>query len=164
MIRIASTVATLALALGCAGGGGSDTAKVPRGLENRPPEAEWNQERVTAIAVEFSEKARALRATFHQEPTSTLGSGQAHSYYQVKQLIRRIDREAKHLSKLLLEGKGRTETLPVYANLLVIVRDAQEAARRTFASDDVWNAAGSAGDALRRLGPYYGPRLVTPGA
>jgi len=119
--------------------------------------ANWNQERVTAIAKEAAEKTRGLYDVFYKQPPANIGSAQARSYYELKQSVRRIRREAGHLATELESGNGREETQSIYDNLAQMVERATEEARRTFTSDDLLAAAVSAGDALRRLAPYYDP-------
>lgn len=122
--------------------------------------ANWNQERVTKLAAVLKERTAALYDTFYKEPVPTIGTAQARSYYRVKELVRRIRREARQLSDQLDKGAGREETLPIYENLMTMVRDAQEEARRTFTSDTILNSAASAGDALRQISPYYDPEAL----
>ena len=121
--------------------------------------ANWNQERVTAIAKEAAEKTSHLYDVFYKQPPATLGSAQSRSYYELKQLVRRIRRESGHLASELESGKSREETQAVYDNLALTVNRATEEARRTFTSDDLLAASTSAGDAIRRLGPYYDPKV-----
>ena len=127
------------------------SAPSPSGAER----ADWDQERVTAIAGELAEAASGVKDAVRKEPVSTIGSGQAGSYYRLVQLTRRIKTEARHLAAQLEAGKGYDETLPVYEALMVWIRDAREDARRTFLSNFVMEKVAVANDALRRLTPYY---------
>ena len=119
--------------------------------------AEWDQERVTALGTELATACDALYETFSKEPVSTIGSGQSKDYHRLRQVVRRIKREAKHLSSALSNGEGYDQTLPIYENLMVMVRDAREVAKRTFTSNFVTEKAAAAGDVLRRIAPYYDP-------
>lgn len=132
----------LALAVSIPGAGSAELAK-------------WDQARVTATATEFAEAAQGVQDAFYKEPSQNIGSGQARSYYRLKQLVRRIKTEARHLAAQLEEGKGFDETLPVYENLMQLIADAREDARRTFTSNFVLDKVAVANDALRRLTPYY---------
>jgi hypothetical protein len=123
--------------------------------------ATWNQDRVTAIAREAAEKTSKLYDVFYQQPPATIGSAQARSYYELKQSIRRVRREAGYLASELEAGKGQEETSPIYSNLAELVNRSTEEARRTFTSDDLLGAAISAGDAMRRLAPYYDPKAAS---
>ena len=123
--------------------------------------ANWNQERVTAIAKEAAEKTSRLYDVFYKQPPATLGSAQSRAYYKLKQSIRRVRRESGHLASELESGKGYEETLPIYNNLRQTLDRATEESRRIFTADDLLAAATSAGDALRRLAPYYDPKAMT---
>jgi len=119
--------------------------------------AEWDQERVTTLAAVLAPACDALYDTFSKEPVATVGSGQMKDYHRLRQVVRRIKREAKHLSSALAAGEGYDETLPIYENLMVMVRDARGVAKRTFTSNFVQEKAAAAGDLLRRIAPYYDP-------
>jgi len=126
--------------------------------------AKWDQERVTALGGELVQTTEALYSTFVKEPPATIGSGQSRDYYRLRQLVRRIRTEARNLSSSLSNGEGYDETLPIYENLMVIVRDAREVAKRTFTSNFVLEKATAAGDVLRRLAPYYDPNALSGGS
>ena len=125
--------------------------------------AKWDQERVTALGGELVQATDALYSTFVKEPPATVGSGQLKDYYRLRQLVRRVKREAKHLSSSLAKGEGYAETLPIYESLMVLVRDARETAKRTFTSNFVLDKAAAAGDVLRRIAPYYDPHALSGG-
>jgi hypothetical protein len=125
--------------------------------------AQWDQERVTALGAELSEACNALYDTFVKEPESIKGSGQSKDYYRLRQIIRRVKGEAKHLSSALAKGEGYDQTLPIYENLMTMVRDARETSQRIFTSNYVQDKAAAAGDVLRRLAPYYDPKALEEG-
>ena len=125
--------------------------------------AQWDQERVTALGAELSEACDALYDTFVKEPEKGIGSGQARDYYRLRQVIRRVKGEARHLSASLKKGEGCDQTLPIYENLMVMVRDARELSQRAFTSNYVLDKAAAAGDVLRRIAPYYDPKALEEG-
>ena len=125
--------------------------------------AKWDQERVTALAAELAEACGALYDTFVKEPQSTIGSGQARDYYRLRQVVRRLRSEARHLSSSLGNGEGYDQTLPIYESLMVTVRDARELAQRTFTSAFVLDKATAARDVLQRIAPYYDPTALEEG-
>ena len=125
--------------------------------------AAWDQERVTALGAELTEACDALYNTFVKEPAKTIGSGQSKDYYRLRQVIRRVKTEAKHLSSALGEGEGYDQTLPIYESLMTMVRDAREISQRTFTSNYVTEKAAAAGDVLRRIAPYYDPKALEEG-
>lgn len=122
--------------------------------------AQWDQERVTNLGAELTKACDALYDTFLKEPEQTIGSGQSRDYYRLRQLVRRIKGEAKQLSGALAKGEGYEQTLPIYENLMTMVRDAREISRRIFTSNYVLDKAAAAGDVLRRIAPYYDPKAL----
>ena len=82
--------------------------------------------------------------------------GQSGSFYRLKQVIRRVGREGRHLLAQLEAGEGREKTAPTFLNLRALIRDAQEEGRRIFASDQLLSAAAGAQTAIIQLAPYYG--------
>jgi hypothetical protein len=125
--------------------------------------AKWDQERVTALGAELAKACDELYDTFLKEPESTIGSGQATDYYRLRQVVRRVKDEAKHLSSALGNGEGYEQTLPIYESLMEMVRDAREISQRTFTSNFVVDKAAAAGDVLRRIAPYYDPKALEGG-
>jgi hypothetical protein len=125
--------------------------------------AKWDQERVTTLGEELAKTCGALYDTFLKQPASTVGSERARDYHRLRQIVRRVRDEARHLSAALARGEGYEPTLPVYEELMAMVRDAREIANRTFSSSSVLDRAVAAGDSLRRLGPYYDPGVLEGG-
>jgi len=122
--------------------------------------AKWDQERVTALGTELSKACDALYDTFLNEPQQTIGSGQAKDYLRLRQLVRRIKDQAKQLSSALAKGESYDQTLPIYENLMTMVRDAREISKRIFSSNFVLEKATAAGDVLQRISPYYDPKAL----
>jgi hypothetical protein len=121
--------------------------------------AEWNQDRVSAIAKEFAEKAGAVYTeVYRNQVTNTIGSGQSKDYARLKDKARLIRSESRRLARQLDKGKDRVETQPSYERMMVEIRDAREIARRLNLGEPLLNKIGAAGDALRRLSPYYDPK------
>ncbi len=120
MATIRTLVTTLAagaalLALGCAGGtqGGALATGVPPPPDVQP--AKWNQERVTAIAVELASAVDGLREAVRASPVGrTLGSGQENAMLRLTDRLRLLKNESRHLANELKAGSGREETRPVY--------------------------------------------------
>ena len=71
--------------------------------------------------------------------------------------MRRIKSEARELAGALEKGEGREDTLPIYEQLMEIVRSARDNARRVFTTQDVQARAGEVRQALNQLAPYYDP-------
>jgi hypothetical protein len=117
--------------------------------------AEWNQGEVTAVATQLEGATRELYDSFYKQPTQTIGSGQARAYQELKQQLRRVRQESRHLAAALTKGEGHDETLPVYRNLMEEVRNAQENARRVFSTGSVIEKANVVREALEKLSTYY---------
>ena len=120
----------------------------------------WDQAKVTAIANQLSEAAISLYSTFYKQGPPQLGSGQADDYRQLKQEVRRIQSEAKELAGALGKGDGREDTVHIYENLMEIVRDARDHARRVFSTKDVQDQATRVRQLLNQIAPYYDPDAV----
>jgi hypothetical protein len=121
--------------------------------------AEWNEDLVLKASRDFTEAAGDVEQELRRSQVSyTIGSGQSKDFERLRDRVRVIRRGAGRLTRLLEKGKGRDETLPIYERMMVQVRDAQEIARRLNMGDPLLNAMGRAGDALRRLAPYYDPK------
>ena len=119
--------------------------------------AAWDQAKVTALANQLSEAAGALYSSFYKQGPPQLASGQSDDYRQLKQEVRRIQSEAKELAGALGKGDGREDTLDIYDNLMDIVRDARDNARRMFNGKDVQDKATAVRQILNQITPYYDP-------
>jgi hypothetical protein len=119
--------------------------------------AAWDQQKVAALAQQLSKAASELYDTFYKQPVATAGSGQARSYYRLKQLVRHIRSEAGELAASLEKGTGYDETLPMYEDLMQTVRDARDEIRQTFTGIDVQEKASAARAILNQISPYYDP-------
>lgn len=117
--------------------------------------AAWDQERMTALSKELVERANDVYDAIQKGPQSTIGSGQASSFYRLKHDVRLARIEAKHLATRVQAGAGYAETLPAYENLMQTVRSAAENARRMFMPEPTLDAITAAGNVLGRIAPYY---------
>jgi DNA repair exonuclease SbcCD ATPase subunit len=117
--------------------------------------AEWNQKDVTAVSQQLEEATKELYDSFYKQPTQGIGTGQARAYQELKQQLRRIRQETRHLASSLTRGEDHDETLPIYRNLMEEVRDAEENARRVFSTGPVIEKANVAREALEKLSSYY---------
>jgi hypothetical protein len=123
----------------------------------------WDQAKVTAIAQELPKAADDLRSALRNEPgPMSGGSGGRRSFQRFTDIVRRIEREARHLAASLEAGKGHDETLPVMENLAVLIRDGREQARNLFRTDSLMNRIEAGRAILDRLTPYYDMRPLPP--
>jgi hypothetical protein len=119
--------------------------------------AAWDQAKVAALAKQLTPATDALYDAFYKQPPATVGSGQARAYQRLKQDVRRIRTEARELDGALAKGEGQEATLPMYENLMQVVRDARDDARQVFTTADVAERASAVRALLNQLGPYYDP-------
>lgn len=142
--------ATLALALGALVSG----AAVPAHAELQ----KWDAAKVTALAGQLQTATRDLYDTFYKQPK--VGAGQSRPYYRLKQDVRHLRSEAKALAAALEQGAGQAETLPIYEDLMQVVRRAREEAQHVFTTRDVEEKASAVRALLNQLSPYYDPDAV----
>ena len=156
-ILVASLVLCVALlALSCRGGErhGALGTGVPPPPDVKP--AKWNQERVTAIAVELAQQVDELREAVRASPVGkTIGSGQENAMLRLNDRLRLLKNESRHLANELKAGQGRDATLPVYERVGNLARDAREEARKMFLPEPIMAKIVGAGAAWSRLTPYY---------
>lgn len=132
--------------------------------------ATWDQAKVSGLTNELTAATKALYETFVKQPQPGLGSMQSRTYYRLKQEVRRLRNETDELARSLGKGEGREQTLPIYENLMQLVRTAREDAEKAFLVHDVEERATAVRAVLNQLGPYYDadfqaltPRPGTPG-
>lgn len=131
-------------------------AAVTAATAARAEDAAWDQERVTTLAEQLRQACGDLYDSFYKQPTPTVGM-QVRSYYELKQQVRRLRSEARELSAQLENGAGHDETLPIYQNLMLVVREARDNAARVFTTESVQKKATAARDVLNQITPYYDP-------
>ena len=119
--------------------------------------AAWDQAKVAALAKQLHTTTRELYDTFYKQPVPQAGSGQGQDYRRLKQEVRRLQSEARELSDALAKGEGREDTLPIYENLMEVVRSVRDSSRRVFTTQDVQDKASAARQVLTQLSPYYDP-------
>ena len=123
--------------------------------------AAWDQAQVTGLGKELTVATEALYDTFIKQPSPGLGSMQSQAYYRLEHLVRLLRIEARELATSLEKGGGREQTLPIYENLMQLVRSARDDAGKVFVAHDVGDRAGAVRGVLNRLGPYYDPDFPT---
>jgi hypothetical protein len=117
--------------------------------------AEWNQEEVTKLAGELRDSTKDLRDTFRREMPSSPATGQRQAQQRLLDNLRRIQNSTRKLALELEAGKDREATFPVYQQLMTMVRDAREEARRQMLQQSSLDKITVARDALNQLGPFY---------
>jgi hypothetical protein len=115
----------------------------------------WDAAKVGALAAQLQTATRDLYDTFYKQPK--VGAGQSRPYYRLKQDVRHLRSEAKALAGALEKGAGQAETLPIYEDLMQVVRRAREDAQQVFTTRDVQEKASVVRGLVNQLSPYYDP-------
>lgn len=123
--------------------------------------AAWDQAQVTALAKDLAAATDSLRDTFRKQPPPGLGSMHSHAYHRLKQWVRLLELEARHLAEAAGQGEGREQTLAIYDNLMQLARSARDDAGKAFVAHDVGERASAVRGVLNRLGPFYDPDFQT---
>ncbi len=110
--------------------------------------AAWDQAQVTELSKQLAAATDALSDTFLKQPPPSLGSMQSQAYYRLKQWVRLLEVQARTLADSTQKGEGREPTLPMYENLMQLVRSAREDAPRAFVGS--LHARAAIGSALLR--------------
>lgn len=118
----------------------------------------WDQAEVTKIAAEL---VPAVEAAYHELESRQIADRSPRQYYRLRETVRRIRSEARRLANGLAKGEGHDQTLPVYEQLALQVRDAQEIARRIFVASPLHDKFAAAGVLLDRLAPFYATAAST---
>lgn len=137
--RAAALVAVLAIA------GSAAAGEIP-----------WDGVKVTAEARALADAMTGLREAFRKEPPARVVSAESLARYRLLDVLRRLEQESQYLAAELEAGKGHDETLPVFENLVELVRDAQEDRRRVFVQSTTLERIETARKHLEALDPYYG--------
>jgi hypothetical protein len=123
--------------------------------------AAWDQAQVTALAKDLATVTGSLYDTFLKQQPPGLGSMQSQAYYRLKQWVRLLQLEARHLAESVEKGEGREQTVPIYENLMQLARSARDDAGKAFVAHDVGDRAAAVRAVLNRLGPFYDPDFQT---
>ena len=137
-------------------------AEIAVAESHEAPKVDWDRAKVTAIAESLAIHADALYDTFYKAPDATFGTGQARAFYDLKNRLRRLRIEARHLTSELSDGKGEVETWPTYTHMGQLFTDARILARKIFVWKQLKTAAGKVRDDLNTLAPFYGGRQFEP--
>jgi hypothetical protein len=122
--------------------------------------AAWDQDRVTEIARQLPERTDQLRAALRNQPSQTIGSGDAASALRLEQNTRRLHEQSVALAKHLEEGKGHDETAKYYKGFRELWRDSLEDARRSALPEPVMDAFANVDGLFRQLAPYYDAKAL----
>lgn len=150
----------LALATAAPAEDAADATPEPAAATTR--QLDWDQARVATLARELANATVGIRQALRNEPAAHIVSGESRARMRLADLLRRLVRESAYLAEQLEAGKGHDETVPVFENLLLIVRDARVQARRIFLQGQTLQRIGVARAALEQLDPFYDQRMPLP--
>jgi hypothetical protein len=155
-----SLVVSLAMLLACTvtfvAGGGSARADHHEGAAAEDP---WNQEKAAAAAAKLAAALDGLRTALRQQPPPGTGiapGGGQRATHQLRDRLRLMESESRHLADELARGASRDETLPTFERVNTIRRDAVHQAQRVFLQQPVKDRIIAARDPLEELAGYYG--------
>ena len=117
-------------------------------------QAEWNQERVTALAKELRDDVKELKITVRKNPDAPIG-GARRAQYEARDQLRVVQGLAGHLHNDLEDGAGRAETITTYKRIQTARRDLEELGRKAALRENTLEKVMAVQDVLRRLAPYY---------
>ena len=117
--------------------------------------ATWNQERVTAVAEQMAGAVNDLRSALRRQPDPGLSTMQSRARHQLRDELRLIENETKHLARRLKDGAGLDETLPVYQRLGQLIRRARENANKQYIQESVRKRIEAARGFWEQLTSYY---------
>jgi hypothetical protein len=122
------------------------------------PEA-WDQEHASALSRQLSTRVDAVDRFMRSHQ---LGDQNRRDFYRLKETVRRIRSESARLASLLEGGSGHDETLPVFEQLMLQVRNAREITKRMFTTTDLQELIAAARSTLDELAPYYDAAPLPP--
>ncbi len=131
---------------------------LPSAAEVKP----WDQEAVTGLAVQLTNKVNGLRKDLKRGPGSSMASMQEYARYEFMDTLRLIESETGYLARRLRDGEGHNDTIPVYQRLQRLVRSAADLGRRLFIDEATQQRIDKAGAVLDELAAYYEPPQESP--
>ena len=88
----------------------------------------WNQEEAAAIALQLYEGVDSLDDTLYKQGSSDRMDSGGLDYHRLRDRVRVMRSESRHLANELKKGKGHDETIYAFERLMELVRDARELA------------------------------------
>ena len=115
-------------------------------------QAEWDQAKVTSIAKRL---IPAVNTAYESILPGQLGDANPNNFYRLREIGRRIRPEARRLADLLGKGEGHDATWPVYEQLAMQVRNAQELVNQLFVPEPVSGNLKACKVLIDELTPFY---------
>jgi len=140
-MRVVSKVVVLVFCLGLSG--------IPASAAEQLP---WDQAKVTGIAKQL---VPAVNDAYNAIMPGQLGDLDSNAFYQLREIVRRIRSESRRLADLLGKGEGHDPTWPVFEQLAMQVRNAQELVNQLFVPESLSSKLKTAYELVHELTPYY---------
>ena len=126
--------------------------------------AKWDQQKAAAIALQLSEQVNSLYDAIYKQGSQ---SGQMTSggldYDRLKDRVRVMRYESRHLANELKKGKGHDETVHAFERLMELVRDARLLGNRLFLEEPTIAQIKAARKSLDQIAQYYDPDALSKG-
>ena len=132
------------------------------GTSSGAPSVEWNQDRVTELAVELSAAVHNLHRSFRREPRPPFGSGQARARHQFADTLRVLRTEARALASQLESGAGFEETFPIARRSGVLIRDLRQEGRRMHWGEPLLGLVQRVDELIGQIAPFYFDAAAVP--
>jgi len=145
-LRLSQIGTCLLLAVGLA------LAPVPAASDSH---AQWDQERVTKLAVELAVTMRGLRNEVRRSIRDDRATTQVNRRHRLLDHLRLLQNETRFLAAELEAGQGFAETLPIVQRIDRLVDRAVVDGRRLFLPAPVQQRIDRANDLLEQLRPFY---------
>ena len=117
--------------------------------------APWDQEEVTALAVQLASAVSDARDAVRRDPV-IVGSRDARVLRYLDS-VRRVETATLQLATALEKGQGREETRDTAARVRRLVRDARQHGSGLPQSVQTRDRIAPAAELMERLAPYYFP-------
>ena len=117
--------------------------------------ADWDQEKVAAVADELAQAVVEVRRTARNVPRAGVQTGQEASWMRFEDNLRVLANETKTMARQLHEGRTHDETLQRYQRMWMLIRDIQENTRRLGIPQDLQDKIDAARVVLDKFDAYY---------
>lgn len=122
----------------------------------RAQSAEWNQARVTELAVQLADVVAELQSAFRREsPLTGRSSVQSRARFRFADSLRVLRTETRALASQLESGAGMDETWPIARRGRMVIRDLREEGRRMSWKEPVLGHAQRAEELIGQIAPFY---------
>ena len=123
----------------------------------------WDQEKTAAIALQLYEGVDSLYDTLYKQGNPEQLASGGLDYHRLKDRVRVMRSESRHLANELKKGKSHDETVHAFERLMQLVRDARELANGLLLEEPTIARIKSARKSLDQIAQYYDPDALSKG-